>query len=277
MPRSLAVALVIGLTGAPAQAGLFDGLFAFSEDAGIPEIDSEAIPLADAGSAVGPDAGACIAAIRQAEKSHGIPADLLLAIGLQEAGIGHKGSMTVWPWSLNIEGQGYRFDTRAEAEAFLMDALEQGRQSIDVGCLQINLRWHPGAFPSPAAGFDPARNADYAARFLRGLYLETGDWLEAAGRYHSATQELKDSYQAGVEGHLTRLDGNTAQIDALAGPGSLAGLALGDGVRLDGTSRRMNPLHAPVRTVGGQAQGRYQRTLLALPRSSAGEEDELLP
>lgn len=276
MPQRLAVALVIGLAGAPAEAGLFNGLFAFSDGTVLPDIDSEAVPLAE----TGPDAGACIAAIRQAEKAYGIPADLLLAIGLQEAGIGHRGSMTVWPWSLNVEGRGYRFDTRDEAEAFLMDALEQGRQSIDVGCLQINLRWHPGAFPSPAAGFDPARNAEYAARYLRGLFDETGDWLEAAGRYHSATQELKDTYQAGVEAHLARLDGNAAGIDALAGAGagSLAAMAMEAGVNVDvAPPRRMNPLHAPVRVAGKQPQGRYQRTLLTLPRSAPGLEDELLP
>ncbi len=44
-----------------------------------------------------------------------------------------------------------------------------GMQSIDVGCMQINLRAHPAAFASIDDAFDPAANADYAARFLRDL------------------------------------------------------------------------------------------------------------
>jgi soluble lytic murein transglycosylase-like protein len=278
MRGALAAAVVMGLAAGPAKAGIFDGLFASPEAASQSETAREQQLLGPS-----PEAGACIAAVRRAEAVHGIPADLLLAIGLQEAGIGYQGSMTIWPWSLNVDGKGYRFDTRAEAESFLARELEQGRQSIDVGCLQINLRWHPGAFPSPAAGFDPERNADYAARFLRALYHDTGDWLEAAGRYHSATTELKETYLAGVERHLSRLDGNSGAIDALAGTVGLpGGTALAPGVSLDArVVRRLHPLRAPVRSDGPTAvdEGSYRRTLLALPRPTPGgrADDEDLP
>ncbi len=275
MRWALAFALALSLDAPVAQAGLFDGLFAFSESVPLVGID-------EPGPAQQSDAGACIAAIRKAEAAHGIPTDLLLAIGLQEAGISYKGSTTVWPWSLNLDGQGFRFDSRAEAEAFLARAQEEGVRSIDVGCLQVNLRWHPGAFPSPAAGFDPARNADYAARFLRGLYLETGDWLEAAGRYHSATPELKDQYIAGVDRHLSRLDGAAASLDALVTPGPWAGAALSAGVALDHpAARRMNPLREPVR--GGALDmtngSPFRRSLIVLPRPApdAAIDDDMLP
>ena len=33
-------------------------------------------------------------------------------------------------------------------------------RSIDVGCMQINRRWHPEAFDSPAQGVDPRVNVD---------------------------------------------------------------------------------------------------------------------
>jgi hypothetical protein len=279
MRGALAVGLVMALAASEAQAGLFEGLFGFSNDEPPAKIDRDAPPLLGPH----PDAGVCVAAIRQAEKAHGIPTDLLLAIGLQEAGLSYKGSMTIWPWSLNVEGKGFRFDTREEAEDFLARELAAGTQSIDVGCLQVNLRWHPEAFPSPAAGFDAARNADYAARFLRGLYQETGDWLEAAGRYHSATAELKDSYLAGVEGHLAQLEDNSGAIDALAESAGLAGgVMLASGVNLDAPAdRRMNPLRAPVRTGGlvDAAGGGFRRTLLPLPKATSGPDsyDETLP
>lgn len=281
MRRALAAALSLALAAPAAQAAMFEGLFAFANkgiDTPLPDMPGAGEPQ----PLLGPhaDAGVCIAAIRQAEAAYGIPTDLLLAIGLQEAGMSYNGSMTIWPWSLNVEGRGVRFDTRAEAEAFLAGELAQGRQSIDVGCLQINLRWHPDAFPTPAAGFDPARNADYAARFLSGLYLETGDWLEAAGHYHSATPELKAIYLSGIERHLARLEGDVASFDALARHAPMApagGILLAAGVRLDGQAvRRMNPLHAPVRQAAlAGTRGQYRRTLQALPR--AGGEATLQP
>lgn len=276
MRRALVAAALLALTAPTARAAMFEGLFAFADKgnaaapSGLPEpVDPPALRGPQA------DAGVCIAAIRQAEAAHGIPTDLLLAIGLQEAGMSYKGSMTIWPWSLNVEGRGVRFDTRPDAEAYLAGELAQGRRSIDVGCLQINLRWHPDAFPSPAAGFDPARNADYAARFLRGLYLETGDWLEAAGHYHSATPHLKAIYLSGIERHLARLEGDAASFDALArhAPMSPAGgILLAAGVRLDTpVARRMNPLGAPVRRADADApQGRFRRTLQALPGAGSG-------
>ena len=274
MRRALVAAFLLAMSAPTARAAMFEGLFAFAEkeDAAAPSDLPEPVepqPLRGPQS----DAGVCIAAIRQAEVAHDIPTDLLLAIGLQEAGMSYKGSTTVWPWSLNVEGRGVRFDTRAEAEAFLAGELAQGRKSIDVGCLQINLRWHPAAFPSPAAGFDPARNADYAARFLRGLYLETGDWLEAAGHYHSATPHLKAIYLSGIERHLARLEGDASGFDALARHAGLApagGILLAAGVRLDGQEvRRMNPLHAPVRQAAAGTRDQYRRTLQTLPRAGS--------
>ncbi len=275
MRPGLAAALVLCLATPSANAGMFEGLFAFAKpgaDAPLPDESEEPSPDL---AALGPraDAGVCIAAIRQAEAAHGIPTDLLLAIGLQEAGMSYKGSMTIWPWSLNVEGQGFRFNTRAEAEAFLADELAQGTRSIDVGCLQVNLRWHPDAFPSPAAGFDPARNADYAARFLRGLYLETGDWLQAAGRYHSVTPDLRDIYLAGIQKHLGQLGDSAASFDALAEqafPGEDSPI-FAAGVTLDApVMRRMNPLHVPVRQAVALSAGNevYRRTLLVLARAS---------
>lgn len=282
MRTGIAAALVLGLAATAAQAALFDGLFAFTKtetSAPLPDDSDAQVPDF---TALGPrtDAGVCIAAIRQAEAAYGLPTDLLLAIGLQEAGMSYKGSMTIWPWSLNVEGRGYRFDSREEAEAFLAGELAEGRRSIDVGCLQVNLRWHPDAFPSPDAGFDPARNADYAARFLRGLYLETGDWLQAAGHYHSATPDLKDLYLAGIEKHLSRLNHTAASFDALAAQAVPAqdGMFLTAGVTLDAPAlRRMNPLRAPVRQDLGVSSHRevYRRTLLVLARPAENATDPL--
>jgi hypothetical protein len=143
----------------------------------------------------------CRAAVRTAELRHGIPHDLLLAIAEVETGrrLTDGGPPEPWPWSANADNQSLFFATRAEAVAWTKQALQRGVASIDSGCLQVNLQQHPDAFASVDEAFDPARNADYAARFLLVLYRQTGDWGAAVGWYHSHTPMLADPYRARVE------------------------------------------------------------------------------
>ena len=76
-----------------------------------------------------------------------------------------------------------------------MEALQgRGVASIDVGCMQVNLFYHPAAFRSLDEAFDPAPNARYAARFLRSLFGRVGGWAAAAAAYHSFTPELAAQY-----------------------------------------------------------------------------------
>ncbi|OWU83166.1 hypothetical protein ATO6_20195 [Oceanicola sp. 22II-s10i] len=150
-------------------------------------------PAARAVAATDPR-GICLNEILRAQLRHQIPGNLLLGIGLQEAGMMKDGDLTVWPWVANAEGDGRYFGGPGEAMEWVQDRLSSGIASVDVGCMQINLRWHPDAFDTLAEGFDPARNVDYAARLLVSLYRDTGDWVAAAGRYHSATQEYQKIY-----------------------------------------------------------------------------------
>ena len=103
-----------------------------------------------------------------------------------------------WPWTINVEGQGAFFDSEAAAIAAVRASQARGTRSIDVGCMQVNLMHHPHAFANLAQAFDPASNADYAARFLRELFAQTGSWPQAAGLYHSATPELGAAYRKQV-------------------------------------------------------------------------------
>ena len=58
---------------------------------------------------------------------------------------------------------------------------------------------HPNAFRSLEDAFDPASNADYAARFLSSLAREEGgNWYEAVGWYHSRTSGLAAAYRERV-------------------------------------------------------------------------------
>ena len=157
-----------------------------------PEV-REVDPMPAARASADP-AGICIREILRAQLRHQIPGNLLLGIGLQESGMMHEGELTIWPWTANADGDGRYFNNPATAASWVRARQSDGIDSIDLGCMQVNLRWHPDAFVSLEHGFDPARNVDYAARLLVSLYEQTGDWVEAAGRYHSATPEYQQAY-----------------------------------------------------------------------------------
>lgn len=138
----------------------------------------------------------CEAAIVQGARESGVPQEVLHAISLTETGRKEGGSLRPWPWAINREGQGYWFKTREEAFHFAQGSLAAGRKSFDVGCFQINYRWHGHNFASLEAMFDPLTGARYAARFLSDLFAETGDWSRAAGAYHSRTPHFAGIYRA---------------------------------------------------------------------------------
>jgi hypothetical protein len=141
----------------------------------------------------------CRQAIRAAERAAGMPDQLMAAIGHVESGRpDSKGVVQPWPWTINSGGQGQMFDSKADAIAAVKALQAKGVQSIDVGCMQVNLMYHPHAFASLDQAFDPATNATYAAHFLGELYGQSHDWTQATGLYHSATPELGADYQRKV-------------------------------------------------------------------------------
>ena len=141
--------------------------------------------------AMPPSAGppTCDTAIAAAEQRAKTAPGLLHAIGLVESGRRdpHTGVRSPWPWTVTAEGVGTFYPTKPDAIA-AVDALhDRGITSIDVGCMQVNLFYHPDAFASLDDAFDPTVNARYAARFLHSLYGRTHDWPAAAAAYHSFT------------------------------------------------------------------------------------------
>ena len=82
----------------------------------------------------------CRPAIRAAERAYGIPFALLAALGRVESGRRdpETGTFGPWPWTINAEGRGQFFPTKAEAIAEVRRLQARGVRSIDVGCMQIN-------------------------------------------------------------------------------------------------------------------------------------------
>ena len=155
-------------------------------------LHAEAVP------ASGMDAAqACNAAGEAAERQHGVPEGLLRAIGRIESGRldRRSGQVVPWPWAINAEGKGRLFEDRDDALVATRALQNAGTASVDVGCFQVNLMHHRAAFATLEEGFDPARNADYAARYLVALKQKTGSWEQAVAHYHSATPERGGPYR----------------------------------------------------------------------------------
>ena len=160
-----------------------------------------ALLLAAPATAATPDGGAalCDRAAAEAAARTGVPVAVLRAISLTETGRKRGGRHRPWPWTVNMEGKGLWLDDRASALAYVHRHHARGARSFDVGCFQINYRWHGRAFESIEQMFDPLANALYAAKFLRRLHAETGDWGRAAGAYHSRTPKFARRYQKRFE------------------------------------------------------------------------------
>jgi len=116
-----------------------------------------AVPAAH-GSAICAGAAAaesalCGEAIRRAAQTTGVPVALLLALAPTESGLPRahgRGPSYPWPWTVNTNGRGsFHFRTRAAAEKHLTALVAAGIDNIDIGCMQVNWRWHGGAQPHP--------------------------------------------------------------------------------------------------------------------------------
>lgn len=165
--------------------------------------------LAGPNQAFEKEAKTCDRAIQAHERRLKIPTGLLSAISRAESGRwnGSDAAIVAWPWTVTTGGKGHFLPNRADAVAFVKSLQADGVENIDIGCMQINLKYHPDAFVSIEHGFDPHANAAYAAEFLSERFQVSKSWIRAAGDYHSTTPDLNQAYRQKV----TRLWKDTAR------------------------------------------------------------------
>lgn len=137
---------------------------------------------------------ACADAITTVERATPTPPRLLSALALVESGRRIETRAVAWPWTINVAGTGHYYESKADAISAVRVFQSFGLQSIDVGCMQINLAMHPHAFASLDEAFDPQVNASYGARFVVSLFRASGDWGEAITSYHSKTPNVAANY-----------------------------------------------------------------------------------
>lgn len=111
----------------------------------------------------------------------GVPLQILYAVALTESS--RKGKLQ--PLALNVAGRGVFPKSVAQAMLVIKRAQRRGISLIDVGCMQINIRYHRHKFRSLEHMFQPRSNIEYGARFLRQLKRRHGSWTLAIARYHA--------------------------------------------------------------------------------------------
>jgi soluble lytic murein transglycosylase-like protein len=129
------------------------------------------------------------------EDAFNMPNNLIRAVAITESGRYVKGAgRQAWPWTVNAQGKGYHFASKREAIKAVNEFRAQGIKSIDVGCMQVNLMYHPEAFHSLEQAFEPKYNIGYAAQFLMDKFTKARNWEAAIGLYHSGVPERGKDY-----------------------------------------------------------------------------------
>lgn len=160
----------------------------------------------------------CEIAADKAEKEYNIKPNLLQTIASVESGRWNAkaGRRVAWPWTVHANGKGRYYKTKAEAIAAVQALQDRGIRNIDVGCMQVNLKYHGKAFSSLDEAFEPEKNAAYSAQFLRRLYKRNRqDWTKTAMHYHSRNLRHGTNYKKRLEKHYAeyiRGDGEGAKL-----------------------------------------------------------------
>lgn len=129
----------------------------------------------------------CEDVIRNIENITDIPSGLLLGIGKAESGrILKNNEMVIWPWTINHAGKSLFFDNKIQMKSYLLKHTEKGDNNLDVGCMQINLKWHKQNFKDIKDMLAIEPNISYAASFLIQLKNKHGSWKKAIKHYHSS-------------------------------------------------------------------------------------------
>ena len=229
--------------------------------------------------AAGPAAAQdCARLAAEAGAEAGLPDGLLPAISLVEAGRGDgNGGVAPWPWTLNQGGKGMYFDTREEALAYLENAVAEGVTNIDVGCMQLNWKWHSAGFQSAADMMDPVRNTRYAARFMAELHDRLGSWDTAAAAYHSTDPErgerylqkvlaAQGSFRLSPEGETTLVAGLPANLQGILAFAGEPLIALASAPPADGFEGETPFDGVPVEGTSEPAEGEGETAVAPAPR-----------
>ena len=208
--------------------------------------------LAPASPAHGSVRALCATHAAAQEQANRIPSGLVLAVALAESGrwLSEDQATKPWPWTVTSGKDSFYLPTKNAAIAKVRELKAGGRTNIDVGCMQINLHYHPKAFASLDEAFDPDANVAYGTKFLKDLRLQTRSWGKATAFYHSQNRARGNAYRSKVYKFWRKLQkrrvlrGNDRESGSpllSADPEPL----FRDRVKRPLISRRVSPLYRP--------------------------------
>ncbi len=162
----------------------------------------------------------CVSLFTYYEKKYNLPTDTLHSIALKESGVTHKVHKNIipWPWAINVAGKGFYFDSKNQAANFLLAQLREGKKNIDVGCMQINLKYHNTNFRTINQALEPCHNIEYAAKLLQEHFEKHGNWQKAIAYYHSGHLSQGGNYSKAVFKIAAKIDHNKARIAKFYNP-----------------------------------------------------------
>lgn len=137
-----------------------------------------------------------------------IPADVLYTLAITESNTEMKdGSYSPWPYTINLDGTGYRYASYEELVKQSKMLMNMGRESFDVGLFQVNWKWNGHRTSSIDELANPYENVRVAAEILKEQYRIYGEWAIAAGRYHnpSNSKGFASKYEKRFRSNLARV------------------------------------------------------------------------
>ena len=148
----------------------------------------------------------CENTIESLELQTDIPKGLLLGIGKVEAIRKINNKYIIWPWTINHAGKSLFFDTKKQMTNYVFKNLKRNDFNIDVGCMQINIKWHKNNFKKISDMFEINPNISYAASFLQQLKNKYGSWDKAIKHYHSSDPKKNKPYLIKVKSFWKKVE-----------------------------------------------------------------------
>ena len=153
-------------------------------------------------------------AYRLVAAEYGIPVKLFYAVALAESGktIASMNRRRPWPWTLNIAGEGVYFNTRWEAWRALDQSLRAGQDSVDIGLMQVNWRFHQDRLGNSWLALEPYHNLTVGADIFKNCYKNRRDWWASVGCYHAPSDSVRArKYRKRVAWHWRQLTAHDAK------------------------------------------------------------------
>jgi len=147
-----------------------------------------------------------------AAKVAGLDVSTFYGIAVQESGMRWAdGSFRPWPWTLSLNEGSRRvkkgprhYASKAAAVAALRGFVRDGITNIDVGLMQVNLRWHGHRVHYDLnVLLEPTANIMAAASYLGEI--EANSSQEKLSAYHAPKKPVRGNAYANRVNHFSRI------------------------------------------------------------------------